>query len=264
MWLDSDYIRQLNKPYVNGMTLSEEILSLKCCQPLELLIYFGKRFKSFHKFTIGSIGQSAVMLTVPTKKFAALANTVKVRSAQVQFHPCLNHYLIWMTVAFHHFDLQTPYYLYWKILTPSKSMWKVQEAGKILRVGFAFSRCPIYIGTPHLKGEKLSKNSSWEFENALETLFNYWVDPDESFCPESSRTRWHCNHFLKKWSQTKFDTTLGMKTPVLSQTSDVQIFSGCTIFKFELFCLKESSFINTPSPHKSSPRRGLKKGFITK
>ena len=94
MWLDSDYIRQLNKPYVNGMTLSEEVLSLKCCQPLELLIYFGKRFKSFHKFTIGSIGQSAVMLTVPTKKFAALANTVKVRSAQVQFHPCLNHYLI--------------------------------------------------------------------------------------------------------------------------------------------------------------------------
>ena len=31
----SDYIRLLNKPYVNGVTLREQNQPLKCCQPLE-------------------------------------------------------------------------------------------------------------------------------------------------------------------------------------------------------------------------------------
>ena len=31
------YLRLLNKPYVNGVTLREENLPLKCCQPLEIL-----------------------------------------------------------------------------------------------------------------------------------------------------------------------------------------------------------------------------------
>ena len=35
--LTSDYIRLLNKPYVNGVTLREQNQPLKCYQPLELL-----------------------------------------------------------------------------------------------------------------------------------------------------------------------------------------------------------------------------------
>ena len=31
----SDYIRLLNKPYVNGVTLREQNQPLKCCQPLD-------------------------------------------------------------------------------------------------------------------------------------------------------------------------------------------------------------------------------------
>ena len=38
--------------------------------------------------------------------------------------------------------------------------------------------------TPHLKGKKLSTNSPWDFEHVLETLDDYWGDPDENFCPE--------------------------------------------------------------------------------
>jgi len=37
----SDSTRFLNKPYVNGVTLREQNLSLKCCQPLQLLFWKG-------------------------------------------------------------------------------------------------------------------------------------------------------------------------------------------------------------------------------
>ena len=36
--------------------------SLKYCQPLELFMYFGKGFRSFHAANIGSLGQRAVKL----------------------------------------------------------------------------------------------------------------------------------------------------------------------------------------------------------
>ena len=53
------YVWLLNKPYVNWVTLREQNQSLKCCQPLELLIYFGKGFRSFATGNIGSVGQRA-------------------------------------------------------------------------------------------------------------------------------------------------------------------------------------------------------------
>ena len=61
----------------NGVTLREQILSLKCCKPLELLMCPGKRFRSFHTVDIGSLGQSAAKLLAvkvggPPKKSAEL------------------------------------------------------------------------------------------------------------------------------------------------------------------------------------------------
>ena len=70
--------------------------------------------------------------------------------------------------------------------------------------------------TPHFNGKKLSTNSPWDFEYVLETLDDYWVDPDENFCPESTRTRWRFNHFSKKWSKSKSDTTLSIKKPFIT------------------------------------------------
>ena len=70
--------------------------------------------------------------------------------------------------------------------------------------------------TPHLKWKKLSNNSSWDFEHVLDTMDDYWVGPDENFCPESTPTRWRCYHFSKKWSKSKFDATLSIKKPFVT------------------------------------------------
>ena len=66
------------------------------------------------------------------------------------------------------------------------------------------------VDTPHFNGKKLSTNSPWDYEYIFETMDDYWVGPDKSFCPESTRTRWRCNHFSKKWSKSKYDTTLSI------------------------------------------------------
>ena len=70
--------------------------------------------------------------------------------------------------------------------------------------------------TPHLKWKKLLNNSSWDFEHVLDTMDDYWVGPDENFCPESTPTRWRCYHFSKKWSKSKFDATLSIKKPFVT------------------------------------------------
>ena len=54
--------RLLNKPYKNEVTLREKNLSLKCCQSLELLIYFEREFRSFPTDNKGSINQRAAKL----------------------------------------------------------------------------------------------------------------------------------------------------------------------------------------------------------
>ena len=64
--------------------------------------------------------------------------------------------------------------------------------------------------------KKLLNNSSWDFEHVLDTMDDYWVGPDENFCPESTPTRWRCYHFSKKWSKSKFDATLSIKKPFVT------------------------------------------------
>ena len=54
--------RLLNKLYVNEVTLRVQNLSLKCCQPLGILTYFEKGFRSFLIGIIGSINQWAAKL----------------------------------------------------------------------------------------------------------------------------------------------------------------------------------------------------------
>ena len=93
--------------------------------------------------------------------------------------------------------------------------------------------------TPHLNWKKLSTNSPWDFEYVFETMDDYWVGPDENFCPESTRTRWRCNHFSKKWPKSKIKKNLLNKNLLLPLTSGVEIFLGCTIFEFGFFCLQK-------------------------
>ena len=72
--------------------------------------------------------------------------------------------------------------------------------------------------TPHLNEKKLSTNSSWDFEYVLEPMDDYWVGPDENVCPESTATRWRCNHFSKKWPKSKSDTTFTNKKTFVTPT----------------------------------------------
>ena len=52
----------VNKHYENEVTLREQNLPLKYCQRLKKLTYFEERFRSFHTFNIGSVGQTAAKL----------------------------------------------------------------------------------------------------------------------------------------------------------------------------------------------------------
>ena len=61
--LKSDETAQLlNKPYVNEVISRGHNLFLKFCQPLELLTYIGRGFRSFHAGNMGSEGQRAAKL----------------------------------------------------------------------------------------------------------------------------------------------------------------------------------------------------------
>ena len=65
--------------------------------------------------------------------------------------------------------------------------------------------------TPHLNGEKLSTNSPRDIEYVLETLYEYWVDPDEKFCPESTKNQEALQLFFQKVVEIKIDATLSIK-----------------------------------------------------
>ena len=76
-------MRLFNMPYENGVILKGQNICLKCYQSLELLLYFGKGFRFFHKGNIGSVGQRAsnllpVKVGVLKKKSAALAIPAEV------------------------------------------------------------------------------------------------------------------------------------------------------------------------------------------
>ena len=51
-----------DKPYVNGVTLRGQKQTLECCQPLNLLTYFEKGFRSFNTSNMRSVGQRAAKL----------------------------------------------------------------------------------------------------------------------------------------------------------------------------------------------------------
>ena len=55
-------MRFIDKPYENEATLRGQNICLKCYQPLEIMLYFGKEFKSFHTGNKGSVGQRAANL----------------------------------------------------------------------------------------------------------------------------------------------------------------------------------------------------------
>ena len=63
------------KPYVIGVFLRGQYLSLKCGYPLELIIHFRKVFRSFHTCNIGFLGQR------PAKLLAAKVGIHKKKSA---------------------------------------------------------------------------------------------------------------------------------------------------------------------------------------
>ena len=77
-----------------------------------------------------------------------------------------------------------------------------------------FEVCAII--TPHLNRKKPLTIFTWDFEHVLDTMDPYWVCPDENFCSESTRTRWRCNQFSKKWPKSNFDTTLTLKKPLVT------------------------------------------------
>ena len=66
----------VNKFYVNEGILRGQNLSFKCCQPLKLLIYIERRYRSFHTAKKGSVGQRATKL--PFVKFENDSNPVRV------------------------------------------------------------------------------------------------------------------------------------------------------------------------------------------
>ena len=66
------YIWLINKLNENEIILREQNIFLKCCQPFELFIYFGKGFRSLHAGNVGSFSQMAAKLLVV--KFGVLKN----------------------------------------------------------------------------------------------------------------------------------------------------------------------------------------------
>ena len=89
------YIRLLDRPYENEVTFKGQNICLKCYQSLELMLYFGKGFRSFHKGNIGFVGQRAskllaVKVGVLKKKSAALAIPAELCASA--FGPGSNHF----------------------------------------------------------------------------------------------------------------------------------------------------------------------------
>ena len=72
--------------------------------------------------------------------------------------------------------------------------------------------------TAHLNEKNLSTNSSWGFEHVLDTLNYYWLCPDENFSPQSLDSMWRCDHFSKKWTKSKSDTTFTHKKTSVTPT----------------------------------------------
>ena len=62
--LNFTYLRLLNRCYEKKVTLTGQIQSLKCSQPLEPFTHFKKSFRSFNSKNFGSVGQRALKLPI--------------------------------------------------------------------------------------------------------------------------------------------------------------------------------------------------------
>ena len=58
----------------------------------------------------------------------------------------------------------------------------------------------------------------------------YWLCPDENFSPQSTATRWRCDHFSKKWPKSKSDTTFTHKKTSVTPTFCKRNFSRMNRF----------------------------------
>ena len=111
------------------------------------------------------------------------------------------------------------------------------------------------IPTAHLNEKNLWTNSSWGFEHVLDTMNYYWRCPDKNFPPQSTATRWRCNHFSKKWPKSKLDTTFTLK-----KTSVIPTFYKRNFFRDMIFL----SFVvlrNLKGPKKGCCNEYMKKCF---
>ena len=70
------YMQLIDKSFENEVTLRGQNISLKCYQPLELMLYFGEGFRSIHTGNIGSVGQRA------SKLLAGKVGILKKKSLQ--------------------------------------------------------------------------------------------------------------------------------------------------------------------------------------
>ena len=84
--------------------------------------------------------------------------------------------------------------------------------------------------TAHLNEKNLSTNSPWGFEHVLDTMNYYWLCPDENFSPQSLVSRWRCDHFFKKWTKSKSDTTFTHKKTSVTPTFCKRNFSRMNRF----------------------------------
>ena len=68
----------------------------------------------------------------------------------------------------------------------------------ILSMHFNYSKKKEFGKHSSFQWRKISTNSPWDFEYVLGTMDDYWVDPDENFCPESTGTRCTAIIFVRK------------------------------------------------------------------
>jgi len=92
-----------------------------------------------------------------------------------------------------------------------------------------------------LNEKNLSTNSSWGFEHVLGTMNYYWLCPHENFSPQSSLSRWRCDHFSKKWPKSKSDTTFTHK-----KTSVTHIFCKRNFSRMNRFGVM--NFLSSTAP----------------
>ena len=79
--------------------------------------------------------------------------------------------------------------------------------------------------TANLDEKNLSTNSTWGFEDVLDTMNYYWLYLNENFSPQSTATRWRCNRFSKKCPKPKFNTTFTLKKTSVTPTFCKRNFS---------------------------------------